>query len=198
MFVKVCVKSVVVGLVAAVTPQAGGMPPQGVQGRGGRPQEASSGPAAPSPAGGVLPPGVQGCGGSPPGSSAGSATPGSGATTGRNYSILLKVHLYSLFCFLVPSSSSSGSNIPAVSSSSEVERVVDSERPKTPRQDEDSQEPSLSEYEKAWRLISSAPASTRRRLMGPVSTSTPQNSSTSPQASNSLENLTMSTDGEFV
>ena len=84
----------------------------------------------------------------------------------------------------------------SISSTSAAEPIVDSERPKTPPRDEESRELPLSEYEKAWRLISSAPASTRRRLMGP-STSTPQDSSTSPQASNSLENLTLSTNGKF-
>ena len=73
---------------------------------------------------------------------------------------------------------------------------VDSERPKTPRPEEREELP-LSEYEKAWRLIASAPASTRRRLQGP-STSTPQNQSSTPPATNSLEHLTLSTNGIYI
>ena len=88
-----------------------------------------------------------------------------------------------------------GADPPSTSpaSSSPSAPQVDSERSKTPRSEETDELP-LSEYEKAWRLINSAPASTRRRLQGP-STSTPQNQSSTPPAANSLEHLTLSTNG---
>ena len=90
-----------------------------------------------------------------------------------------------------PSSSAS-----AATETPPTDRPVESERPKTPRPEEREELP-LSEYEKAWRLINSAPASTRRRLQGP-STSTPQNQSSTPPTANSLEHLTLSTNGNFM
>ena len=101
------------------------------------------------------------------------------------------MNLSSLFAVQSSSDSTPTTGLDVSSSDSQVEP----EPQKTPRPEEREELP-LSEYEKAWRLINSAPASTRRRLQGP-STSTPQDQSSTPPSSNSLEHLTLSTNGKL-